>query len=90
MFYRYLSRSNENGTAYSDNRFGLCTRIVWRSCIFDSAVNPESAAEALYRVATDKQIAKRLIEKGKEQLKTYDNYEERARKLVNILEEITI
>lgn len=65
---------------------GLCGEAAF----YYSAVNPESAAEALYRVATDKQIAKRLIEKGKEQLKTYDNYEERARKLVNILEEITI
>ena len=64
---------------------GLCGDAAY----YYSAVSPESAAEALYRVATDKQISKRLVDKGKDQLKTYDNYKERARKLVNILKEIT-
>ncbi len=39
-------------------------------------------------MVTDKVYAKQLTEAGKEQLKTFDNYEQRADKLVGILEEM--
>ena len=45
-----------------------------------------AAAEAIYKVATDKYYAIQLTEAGKKQLQTYDNYEQRATKLVRILE----
>ena len=45
-----------------------------------------AAAEAIYKVAIDKDYAKQLTEAGKQQLLTYDNYEQRADKLVRILE----
>ena len=63
---------------------GLCGDAA---CYY-SAIDAESAAEAIYRVATDKEYTARLVENGKKQLLTYDNYEERADKLINILEEI--
>ena len=53
-----------------------------------SAVDPIAAAEAIYKVATDKECAAKLVANGKEQLKKFDNYEQRADKLIKILEEI--
>lgn len=64
---------------------GLCGDAA---CYY-SAVDPVAAAEAIYRVATDKEYAAQLVANGKEQLKKFDNYEQRANKLIKILEEIT-
>ncbi len=61
---------------------GLCGDAA---CFF-GAVDAQSAAEAIYKVATDKTYASLLVEKGKEQLTKYDNYVQRAEKLVGILE----
>ena len=63
---------------------GLCGDAA---CYY-SAIDAKSAAEAIYKVATDKEYAKQLVESGKKQLLTYDNYEQRADKLVKILEKI--
>lgn len=65
---------------------GLCGDAA---CYY-SAVDAKAAAEAIYKVATDKIYAQRLINNGKKQLLKYDNYEQRAEKLVKILEEISI
>lgn len=64
---------------------GLCGDAA---CYY-SAVDPEAAAEAIYKVATDKAYAQKLVAAGKEQLKRFDNYEQRAEKLIKILVEIT-
>ena len=61
---------------------GLCGDAA---CYY-SAVDPAAAAEAIYRVATDKEYAHQLTKAGKRQLLTYDNYEQRAEMLVGILE----
>lgn len=63
---------------------GLCGEAA---CYY-SAVDAESAAEAIYRVAMDEAYRKRMVANGKEQLKKYDNYEDRADKLVRILEKM--
>lgn len=63
---------------------GLCGD----SACYYSAVDAEACAEAIYRVATDNVYRSMLTAKGKEQLRKYDNYEERAKKLVGILETI--
>lgn len=63
---------------------GLCGDAA---CYY-SAVDPAAAAEAIYRVATDKEYAHQLTKAGKRQLLTYDNYEQRADKLIRILEEM--
>ena len=64
---------------------GLCGDAA---CYY-SAIDPKAAAEAIYKVATDKEYAARLVANGKKQLKNFDNYEQRADKLIKILEEIT-
>jgi len=51
-----------------------------------SAIDAEVAAEAIYKVATDRQYAAKLVANGKKQLLTFDNYEQRADKLIGILE----
>ena len=63
---------------------GLCGDAA---CYY-SAVDADEAAKAVYRVATDKELALELVTKGKIRLTAYDNYEARAKKLVKILEEI--
>lgn len=65
---------------------GLCCDAA---CYY-SAVDAEACAEAIYKVATDKVYAHQLVENGKKQLLKYDNYEQRAEKLVRILEEISV
>lgn len=61
---------------------GLCGEAA---CYY-SALDAEAAAEAIYKVATDEVYRLRLTANGKEQLKKFDNYEQRAEKLVEILE----
>jgi glycosyltransferase involved in cell wall biosynthesis len=63
---------------------GLCGEAA---CYYD-AVSPLAAAEAIYKVAKDKEYATNLVKNGKEQLKKFDNYEQRAEKIIKILEEI--
>lgn len=63
---------------------GLCGDAA---CYY-SAIDAKSAAEAIYKVVTDKGYAKKLSENGKKQLQKYDNYERRADKLIGILEEM--
>lgn len=63
---------------------GLCGDAA---CYYD-ALDGEAAAEAIYKVATDKEYARALTEAGKKQLKTFDNYEQRVEKLIHILETI--
>lgn len=64
---------------------GLCGDAA---CYY-SAVNPRAAAEAIYRVANNKDYANQLVENGKKQLQRYDNYIQRAEKLIGILEDIS-
>lgn len=61
---------------------GLCGEAA---CYYE-ATNAEAAAEAIYRVATDKEYARTLTAAGKLQLLKFDSYEQRAEKLVRILE----
>jgi glycosyltransferase involved in cell wall biosynthesis len=65
---------------------GLCGDAA---CYY-SAVDGKAAADAIYHVVTDKPYAQKLVELGKEQLKHYDNYEQRTAKLMALLEKIAI
>ncbi len=62
--------------------------ICGDAACYYSAVNPQAAAEAIYKVVTDKSYARQLAYEGERQLQKFDNYEQRAEKLVGILEEI--
>lgn len=63
---------------------GLCGDAA---CYY-KAIDPKAAAEALYKVATDEAYRLQLTANGKEQLTKFDNYEQRAEKLVGIMEEM--
>ena len=65
---------------------GLCGDAA---CYYE-AINPVAAADALYKVASDKEYADRLTKAGKERLKLYDTYSERARKIIEIAEQIPL
>ncbi len=61
---------------------GLCGEAA---CYY-SALDAKAASDAIYKVANDKAYNNKLVENGKKQLLTYDNYEQRADKLLRILE----
>ena len=61
---------------------GLCGEAA---CYY-SAMDAKAAGEAIYKVATEKDYRLQLTTNGKEQLKKFDNYEQRAEKLLYILE----
>ena len=63
---------------------GLCGDAA---CYF-SAVDAKAAAEAIFKVATDNEYVHQLVENGKKQLQAYDNYKQRADKLIKILERL--
>jgi len=65
---------------------GLCGEAA---CYYE-AINPVSAAESLYKVATDREYAETLVDAGQEMLKTYDTYSDRARKIIDIAEQISL
>lgn len=64
---------------------GLCGDAA---CYY-SAMDASAAAEAIFKVATDGAYRSQLTAYGKEQLKKFDNYEQRADKLIRILEDLT-
>ena len=64
---------------------GLCNDAAY----YYSALDPIGAAEAIYKVATNKEYARKLVDNGKMQLLKFDNYEQRSIKLIKILEDIT-
>jgi len=69
-----------------DFAHGLCGNAAY----YFESTNYRDAAEAIIKVSSNKELSQRLIEFGKMQLKKFDNYNQRAEKLVSILEEIAI
>ena len=67
---------------------GFAKSQCGEAACYYSAVDPISAAEAIYKVATDKEYASELTNKGEKQLHQFDDYLTRTRKLIKILEEI--
>lgn len=53
-----------------------------------SALDAEAAAEAIYKVATDKDYAAQLVLNGRKQLQQFDTYNQRADKLMKIIEDL--
>lgn len=58
------------------------------SACYYNALDAEAAAEAIYKVATDKVFAARLVSNGRKQLQQFDNYNQRADKLMKIIEDL--
>jgi glycosyltransferase involved in cell wall biosynthesis len=63
---------------------GLCGEAAE----YYSAIDAQACADVIYKVASDKLLRERLITEGKEQLKKFDNYSQRAEKLIKLIEEI--
>lgn len=63
---------------------GLCGEAA----IYYSPLSAEDAAECLYRVSTDHELGKKLVQEGRKQLLKFDNYEQRAGKLIKICKEL--
>lgn len=60
---------------------GLCGDAA---CYY-SPIDAESAADALYKVSTNRKYSQYLVEQGKYRLNSFDNYEQRTKKLINII-----
>ena len=65
---------------------GFSHSLCGEAALYYDALSPEAFGEAIYRLAQDNRARADLVKKGKEQLKRYDDYEERARKLIGIVE----
>lgn len=63
---------------------GLCGNAA----VYYSPLDAEKAGEAIYKVATDHELRKYLIEEGKKQLKNFLDAETRAERLVQLTEKI--
>ncbi len=61
---------------------GLCGEAA----LYYSPIDAADAADKVYTLATDQQLQAHLVQAGKEQLKVYDNYNERSEKLIHILQ----
>lgn len=63
---------------------GLCGD----SALYYSPLSAEDASEKILEIINNPHIARRLTEAGKEQLKKFDTYEDRSRKLIELCEKI--
>lgn len=63
---------------------GLCGEAA----LYYSPVDAADAAHKIYSLATNHQLQSTLVNAGKEQLKKYDNYNQRSDKLIHILKNL--
>ena len=63
---------------------GLCGNAA----IYYSPLSARDAAGAIYKTATDKALQTQLKDAGKQQLLSYDTYDQRAEKLIGLLAKI--
>ena len=63
---------------------GLCGDAA----VYYDALSGDSAAEAIYKVATNDKFRSQLIENGTNQLRIFDDYYQRSEKLINISKQI--
>ena len=63
---------------------GLCGDAA----IYYSPLSADAAATAIYNVCTNVYLRQNLIDAGEKQLEVYDTYDERASKLICLLEDL--
>lgn len=63
-------------------------QLCGEAACYYSALDAEAAADAIYKVATDKDFAAQLVLNGKKQLLHFDTYEKRAEKLIKIVDNL--
>lgn len=67
---------------------GFARGLCGDAAMYYSALSADAAAEAIYKVYTDKEFKKQLVSNGEKQLKQFDSYSERTNKLLSILERL--
>lgn len=60
--------------------------LCGNAALYYDALSHEALGECIFRISTDKEMNGLLINEGKKQLMTYDNYEERINKLIALVE----
>lgn len=63
---------------------GLCQEAA----LYFSPLSAKEAADCIYRLSTDKHTRQKIVEEGKNQLIKFSTAQERADKLISILEEV--
>ena len=61
---------------------GLCGDAA----LYFDAISPEALSEAIVRLSANRDFCKELAERGVEQVKKYDSFEERTKKLIKYVE----
>ena len=64
---------------------GFASVLCKNAALYYDALNVVSLGEALYELCTNAELRERLVKNGVEQLKEFNNYEQRAKKLLDIL-----
>jgi len=69
---------------------GFAHSLCGEAALYYSATAPEALGDAIYTLANNNSLRKTLAEKGETQLKKFDTFEERARRLIELTEKIAI
>ena len=67
---------------------GFAHSICGDAALYYEAKNPQAAADEIERLISDINLQRNLTTKGKEQLKTFDSPQERARKYIELCEKL--
>jgi len=67
---------------------GFAHSLCGDAALYYSATDPVALGDAIYRMANDKNLRASLVEKGEEQLKKFDTFEERASKILKLTEAV--
>ncbi len=65
---------------------GFAHSLCADAAVYYEAMNPESAAETIYKLATNAALQKELVAKGIVRLKLFDNQLDRVNKLISLCE----
>lgn len=65
---------------------GFARAICGNAAEYYDAVSPQELAKSIVRLAYDEDYYQALVRKGKEQLRRFDSFEERGKKLIDIVE----
>jgi glycosyltransferase involved in cell wall biosynthesis len=68
---------------------GFAKSICGEAAIYYQSKNAKSAADQIEKLIQDQNLQKQLIENGKEQLKTFDSPQDRARKYLEICKQFS-
>ena len=62
--------------------------LCGEAALYYNATSPEALGKAIARLADDKELCQQLVLNGERQIQTFDTFEQRAEKLIKIIEKI--